>query len=212
MLEVGCGPGALLAELSRQVRSVCGVDLAENMLAQAHASLDARRYLNVCLCAADAELLPFPADNFSLLVCRYCFANFPAPQNVVAEMRRVMRPGGRLAVVETVAPAHPPHRRRLNRLERLRSSAPTRMLALEDLVALFRQSGLHLLDCHVLCRRQPLDDWLALSEKGQDRRGRRLLKQEVLRLAKKEGDLWPLCRQNGCWGFSYEVVRLLWRK
>lgn len=212
VLTLACGPATLGLELAPHVHSVYGFDLAEGMLAQACRTARVRRCTNIYFCLADAEHLPLPANNFDVVVCRYSFANFPAPQHIVAEMCRVTRPGGRLAVMEVVGPEDPAQRRRLNRLEQFRSRAPVRILSLTDLLALFYHANLYLLDCHVLCRRQWLQDWLALSEKGQDRRTRQRLQQAVLRIAKAKDADGPLYRESGRWCFYHTVARLLWRK
>jgi SAM-dependent methyltransferase len=212
VLDLACGPATLALALAPRVRALYALDMAERMVAQARRAGRARRRTAIHLCVADAERLPLPANRFDLTMCRYSFANFSALQAIVNEMRRVTCPGGRVAVVEVVAPENPVQRQHLNCLERLRSHAPTRILSLPDLLALFAHSRLHMLDCHLFRRRQTLGDWLALSDNGQDRRARRLLEQAVLRLAGSKGSYWQLCKEGGRWCFYHAVARLLWRK
>ena len=212
VLDLACGPGTLGLELAGQARAVYGLDLADRMIAQARRAAAAARCAHAHFGVADGELLPLPTDSFDLVTCSYSFANFPAPQRVVEEMHRVTRPGGRIAVLEVVAPENAAQRQLLNRLERLRTRVPTRILCLTDLLALFYQVNLHLVDCQVQQRRRRLDDWLALAESGGDRRTRRRLRQELLRTAKTNDPGWHLSRQGGRWFFYHTVARLLWRK
>ncbi|MEE9234146.1 MAG: methyltransferase domain-containing protein [Candidatus Acidoferrales bacterium] len=211
-LDLACGPGTLGLELAPRTRVVYGIDLADRMIALARRGARARHRANAHFAVAEAERLPLPDEVFDLVACSYSFPSFPAPQRIIAEMCRVTRPGGRIGVLEVVAPKDETQRRRLNRLEEMRSQAPTRFLCLEDLVALFTQAGLHLLDCHVEERPRQLKDWLALGHPGNDRRRRRALRELVLRSAKTDAlGLHPARHRRG-WIFFHTVARLLWRK
>ncbi len=211
-LDVACGPGTLSLALASRSRTLYGLDLAEGMIAQARRAARLQRCANAHFAVGEGERLPLPDDCFDLVTCSYSFASFPAPQKIVQEMRRVTRPGGRLGIVEAVAPEEESRRRRLNRLEELRSRAPTRLLSLKDLVALLTQANLQLVDCHVEERPRQLDDWLALSEPGTHRRGRRQLREEMLRAAENDDLGLHLSRQGGRWIFYHTVARLLWQK
>lgn len=212
VLDLACGPGTLALELARQGGRVFAVDFAPRMLLEARRAARARRGLDLYLCAADAERLPLAKGSVDLVACSYSFACFPAPQWVVEEMRRVTRPGGRIAVVEVVAASDAARGRVLNRLERLRTRASVRHLSLNDLLALFYQAGLQLVDGSVLRRRQWLDDWTALSDCGHSPLARRRLQKAVLRASARLDPDWRLSRQRGRWCFYHTVARLLWRK
>lgn len=212
VLDLACGPGVLGLEMAQRAQEIYGFDLADGMIAQACRAAQTRRCLNTHFGVADGECLPLPAASFDLVTCRYSFANFLAPQQVVQEMHRVTRPGGRIAVLEVVAPENPVRRQELNRLERLRSRIPTRILCLSDLLALFYHASFHLLDAHVERLRQPLGDWLALGDCGVDRRRRNQLREALLRTARKNDPGLLLWRQSGRWFVYHTVARLLWRK
>ena len=97
VLDVGCGTGeitARLAELYPQAALV-GVDLIERHLELAEArcsGLGGRATFRT----ADAFALPFADGTFDLVVCRHMLQAVPRPQAAMAEMVRVLRPGGRL--------------------------------------------------------------------------------------------------------------------
>lgn len=212
VLDLACGPGTLGLELASRARAVFGFDLAERMVAQARRAARTRRTANSHFAVADGERLPLASSSFDLVACSFSLANFPAPQRVVAEMCRVLRPGGRLAVLEVVAPPNAAQRRQLNRFEEMRSSIPARLLCLTDLLALFVQANLHLVDGHVDQRQRRLDDWLALGACGDDRRGRRRLRETLLQTVKKSDPGLHFGRRGGHWVFYHTVARLLWRK
>src|SRR4051794_33291192 len=91
VLDVGCGPGALVAELVRRVGTgnVAAVDPAGQFVAAAHArnpGVDIRR--------ASAEELPFGADGFDAALAQLVVHFMSDPVGGLREMRRVTRPGG----------------------------------------------------------------------------------------------------------------------
>jgi ubiquinone/menaquinone biosynthesis C-methylase UbiE len=98
MLDVGCGTGELAARIhqSSPEARIVGVDLAPAMLRQAREKLSAA----VALVAADAIRLPFAGDAFDVVVSSSSFHYWASPEAGLAEVRRVLRPGGRLVITD----------------------------------------------------------------------------------------------------------------
>lgn len=99
ILDVGCGDGALAAEMSRRGAEVSGLDPDPAMLALAR-DRALRDAISLHLVKGTAQALPFPDAAFDrvLAVTVLCFVPDPAP--AIAEMARVLRPGGRLVIAE----------------------------------------------------------------------------------------------------------------
>jgi ubiquinone/menaquinone biosynthesis C-methylase UbiE len=98
VLDVGCGSGVLSRELARRVApdgSVVGSDLGEGMLAVARGYASA---IPISYVQADAEQLPFADGEFSVVTCQQALQFFPGRLVALAEFRRVLAAGGRLAV------------------------------------------------------------------------------------------------------------------
>lgn len=213
VLDLACGPGTLALELGRYGCRVYAVDLAEKMISLARRAARRRNKLGVHFAVADAERLPLPSNCFDLVTCGYSLANFPALPPVVAEMFRVTRPGGRVAILEAVAPEDAGQRTVLNRLEQLRSAgAPARLLCSTDLRALFERANFLLLDGQVRERRRRLDDWLSLGNLDRATSSCRQLRQQILETAGDDSAGLHLERCNGRWFFYAKVACLLWRK
>jgi ubiquinone/menaquinone biosynthesis C-methylase UbiE len=98
-LDVGCGTGFLSLELAARGHRVIGVDLAPSMLKLAREKAAAQA-LAVHFEEADAENLPFAAGTFDLVISRHVLWTLPHPQAAIDDWRRVLRPGGRLAIVD----------------------------------------------------------------------------------------------------------------
>ena len=98
-LDAGCGTGFLSFELAARGHRVTGVDFAPAMLAEARRKA-AERTVSVRFEEADAEHLPFPAGSFDLAISRHVLWTLPHPEAAIDEWIRVLRPGGRLVVVD----------------------------------------------------------------------------------------------------------------
>ena len=99
VLEVGVGTGLSLAAYPSHVR-VTGIDIAPGMLARAEARVARKRLTHVeGLHAMDASAMGFDAGAFDVVIAMYVVSVVEEPARVVAEMRRVCRPGGRLIIV-----------------------------------------------------------------------------------------------------------------
>jgi SAM-dependent methyltransferase len=94
VLEVGCGAGVDLARFARGGAHVTGVDLAPSAIALARANFE-QQGLNARLEVADGEQLPFPDNSFDLVYAHGVVQYTANPGRLVAECRRVVRPGGR---------------------------------------------------------------------------------------------------------------------
>jgi SAM-dependent methyltransferase len=93
-------------------------------------------------------------------VSRFAAHHLERPQDVVAEMARCARPGGRVALVDLVADEDPGVAEEQNRLERLRDPSHTRMLAAIEIHALLAEAGLEAIDVATRPLQRPLTPWL----------------------------------------------------
>ncbi len=99
LLDLACGTGDLTILAQRKGYRVVGADLSAGMLAANRSGAP--------LVHADCSQLPFPDGSFDGLVCGYALRNFTDLAQAFGETARVLRPGGRLAILEVDAPASP---------------------------------------------------------------------------------------------------------
>ncbi len=99
VLDLACGTGALGEIAQRHGYRALGADLSAGMLA-GHAG----RFPAVL---ADAASLPFDTGSFDGVLCAYALRNFTDLETSLAEAARVVRKGGRIAILEVATPAHP---------------------------------------------------------------------------------------------------------
>jgi ubiquinone/menaquinone biosynthesis C-methylase UbiE len=103
VLEVAVGTGLNLPHYDPDLK-VTGIDLSSAMLdvARQRAAELGRQVDRVDLREGDAHQLPFDGASFDTVVCTFSLCNIPDPRQAIAEMRRVLRPGGRLVLVDHV--------------------------------------------------------------------------------------------------------------
>jgi SAM-dependent methyltransferase len=97
VLDVACGTGNTALPLTRSGCIVTGVDIAPNLLVQARERAAAEG-LTIAFDEGDAEALPYPDAGFDAVTTMFGAMFAPRPELVAAELARVLKPGGRLAM------------------------------------------------------------------------------------------------------------------
>jgi SAM-dependent methyltransferase len=135
VLDVACGPGLVVCAFAGVVREATGIDLTPAMIERARVVAAERGLANVRWQVGDVLPLPFADASFSVVVSRFAFHHFPDPGAVLAEMRRVCTPGGRVVVTDVAVSTDPVKAAAFNRMELLRDPSHVRALTLGDLFA-----------------------------------------------------------------------------
>jgi phosphatidylethanolamine/phosphatidyl-N-methylethanolamine N-methyltransferase len=103
VLEVGVGTGLALPYYRAEKR-IIGIDLSAEMLARARDRVAKQQLRNVtALMEMDAEATSFQAASFDIAVAMFVASVVPHPRRLLAEMRRVVRPGGHILFVNHFA-------------------------------------------------------------------------------------------------------------
>jgi len=171
-LDVGTGAGALALALAPLVRSVVGVDQVPELLELARER--AAAFGNAEFLEADATALPFDDASFDLAGTLRTLHHVRRPELVVAELARVTRAGGRILVVDQIAPSDPLDGFAVDRFERARDPGHARLLPEIDLRHLFEANGCVLLRERRDVERRSLDAYLDLAGCECDDRERAL--------------------------------------
>jgi SAM-dependent methyltransferase len=158
-LDVGCGAGALALALAPLVREVVGVDRVPELLELARE----RAPENATFVEADATRLPYDDGEFDLAGTLRTLHHVPRPELVAAELARVTKVGGRVLVIDQVAPVDPLDALALDRFERARDPGHARLLPESDLRHLFDSNGLVLLRERRDVERRELSAYLDLA-------------------------------------------------
>jgi ubiquinone/menaquinone biosynthesis C-methylase UbiE len=140
VLDVACGPGILACALAGRARSVTGVDITPAMIEQARIRQTDMGLANMAWRIGNAMALPFGDASFDRVTTRYSFHHMTNPAAVLAEMKRVCRPGGRIVVID--ATPSPETQGAYDTMETLRDPSHTSALTLAQLRAIGSGAGL----------------------------------------------------------------------
>jgi ubiquinone/menaquinone biosynthesis C-methylase UbiE len=142
LLDIGTGAGHTAIAFAPAVASVVAYDLTPQMLTEVERNAAARGITNIQTRQGAAEALPFPAGSFELVSCRLTTHHFANLGQALSEMARVLKPGGRLVIMDTTVPEDPDLDRRINEIETLRDPSHVRNYPASEWEALLSRVGL----------------------------------------------------------------------
>ncbi len=163
ILDVGCGPGILVAALAPQVREVVAFDLTPEMLDKARQRCQEAGLQNIRFEPGRAEVLPFPAESFDAVVTRATLHHFPDPQQVVREMVRVVRPNGKLVLADVVSSERTEEADLHNALEVLRDPTHVRMLSASEIQGMIEAAGLRVAATSTWEMPRDFEEWIRIT-------------------------------------------------
>jgi ubiquinone/menaquinone biosynthesis C-methylase UbiE len=182
VLDVACGPGVLFPTLSSCAETVVGVDLTLKSLQLAReAEVEGRRFLVRGL----SERLPFAPGCFDAVVLRLALHHFLEPDVALASARSVLRPGGRVVVLDLLAPPDPEKHVLRDALERFRDPSHTALASHEEMRSLILEAGFETPRETVWSQRREFSEWARIIHEP-----RRMadLKSVLVALSRAPGD------------------------
>ncbi len=179
VLDLACGPGLVACAFAHQAGQVIGMDLTPAMLEQAAKRQQEQGLINLAWQLGDVQTLPYADNSFSLVLTRYSFHHLLDPQQTLAEMIRVCRPGGRVLVADVAL--LPEKVAAYDQLETMRDPSHTHALTTVEFSTLFLHSGLH--DCRQASYSVELDLEAQLRASfplpGDEERIRRMVTEDI---------------------------------
>ncbi len=160
LLDIGTGSGFTALGFAPFVQSVVGVDDSPEAVEVARRQAAARGAANAEFRVADHEHLPFADGSFEIVTCRFVFHHFSDPATALAEMKRMLAPGGRLMLYDILTSLDPRQAEVHNRIEKTRDPSHVRMLNTEEFLALFRQAKLDVAAKTVLLAKREFTEWM----------------------------------------------------
>jgi ubiquinone/menaquinone biosynthesis C-methylase UbiE len=160
-LDVATGPGHTAFRLAAKASLVVGIDIAEGMLARARKLATERQVENVIFKYGDATDIPFGPDTFDLVTCRIAPHHFNDIPGFLREVGRVLRPGGRFVLEDSMAPDEPEVCAFLHWLEVTRDPSHARSLTRDEWRHSIEAAGLTINRETIYNKEHDFADWLA---------------------------------------------------
>lgn len=165
-LEVACGPGLISRALARHVASVRGIDITEAMVELARREARAAGLKNAEFSLGDATALPFDDASFHGAVTRFSLHHIPVPGRCVAEMARVVRPGGWVVLGDHVTDPDQEAAAWHQEIERLRDPSHWACLTPKQLRSLAERADLTLAEERLIPVSLDYEEWLTRGSGG----------------------------------------------
>lgn len=203
-LDAGTGAGTYALALAPSVREVVGVDPVPELLREARRLAASAGADTVTFVEGDATALPVESESFDLAACARTLHHVRRPELVVAELTRVVRPGGKILLVDQLASLDPLEGPTRDRLERLRDPSQQRTLSDPDVRGLLEANWLVLRRSQVDREEHDVGRFLDLAACEGEARGAFLAEAERL-VERGERAGIALRRSNGGYAMTFEV-------
>ena len=167
VLDIATGGGHTALALAPHVHDVVASDLTREMLHAAERFIREKGVANVTFREADACELPFPDAAFDLVTCRVAPHHFADVARFVRECARVVKPGGRVIVIDNLAPDDPESAAHYNAIEKRRDPSHQRALNEAEWVRLFHDARLHVERVEHFRKRREFENWTKMQEIGR---------------------------------------------
>ncbi len=107
VLDVATGPGLDALKIAERASKVYAIDISEPMIEEAKKKAEEKKIKNVEFSVEDAYALPFDNEMFDTVICNSALHNMVNPQKALSEIRRVLKPNGRLiATIVGIGESH----------------------------------------------------------------------------------------------------------
>lgn len=166
-LEVAAGTCACGRALADQVQHVVCLDLTPAMLAEGKKEAERQGKTNMTFLLGNAMELPFLPDSFDLVISRLAFHHFPDVRRPMQEMARVLKPGGKLVLIDMEA-AEEYLRQTEDEIETLRDASHVKNLSREEMLHLFEEEKIEVEQCTSTKIPVSLDAWMQLTKTPQN--------------------------------------------
>ena len=143
-IDLACGPGTYTRPLAARVGRAIGADVTPAMVEKARAEAARDGITNIEFVRADVYALPFPDAVAGIVSCGYAFHHLTDPLRALAEMARVLQPGGRLAITDIIVPEGCDAAIQ-NAIERVRDPSHTTTQSVAQFREWVEKLGLHVL-------------------------------------------------------------------
>jgi ubiquinone/menaquinone biosynthesis C-methylase UbiE len=195
VLDVAAGTGILSRAISPSVSNVTSIDLSEDMTNEGIQITKESGITNIEYVQGNVENLPFPDNHFDLVISRFAFHHFTAPNRAIEEMGRVSKKT--VAVIDMISSEDNYLCDQYNHFERLRDLSHTKALKESEFVKLFNDLNISTNVVDTLEVPVNVNKWLQLTKTNQDIAQQIITKMnEEINTMEKLTGLYPFVHQD----------------
>ncbi len=161
VLDMGCGAGHASFVAAAEVKQVVAYDLSEDMLDVVAQEAKARELGNIITQQGYAERLPFADGEFDIVITRYSAHHWHDVGQALREVSRILRPGGKVIIMDIMSPGHPVFDIWLQTIEALRDTSHVRNYSSGEWTSMISASGLMVQAVHTSHLALAFPSWVA---------------------------------------------------
>ena len=210
VLEVAAGTCACGRALASLVHTVVCLDATVPMLQIGKQGAQKSHLDNMVFVKGFAEELPFLDNSFDIVLSRLAFHHFTDTDGVFHEMVRVLKPGGKLILIDMEA-ADEPLRKTEDEIETLRDPSHVKNLSRNEMLKLYSDNSLSVEKSETTEMPVHLSDWLALTKTAESVRNKIIEKMENDIDGKEKTGFRPYKTENGIC-FNHRWILTLGKK
>lgn len=207
-LDVSTGGGHTALAVAPHVGHITVSDLTPRMLTAARAFITGNGITNADYVIADAEQLPFLDATFDLVTVRIAPHHYADIQQAVCEMARVLVPGGRLIVIDNIAPEDAALDELVNRWDKWRDPSHVREYTAAEWLAFVAAADLHITESEIQRKTHPFAPWVERIQMPTE--SRVALEADMLAAPEEAQRYFALTEQDGRlvdWSSDFIILR-----
>ena len=207
-LDISTGGGHTALALAPHVARVTASDLTPAMLAAARDHILGRGATNVAFVVADAERLPFLDESFDLVTVRIAPHHYADVRAAVREMRRVLRAGGRLVLIDNIAPEDPVGDAAVNRWDAWRDPSHVREYTLSEWRQFITAADMRIEVVELARKTYDFVEWVERMRMPEDERAK--LEADMLAVPDEVRRAFEVTSRDGhivTWAADFVIVR-----
>ncbi len=167
VLDVACGPGIVTAALAKGAKEITAFDATPEMLKKARQRCEKAGHANVQYQLGNAEEMPFADGAFDAIVTRLAIHHFAEPKRVLAEMFRVLKPGGAAVIADVTASEDPKEAALQNAIEIIRDPSHVRNLPDSELLGSVRGASFTIAEQSTWDKWREFEEWMGIVNEPQ---------------------------------------------
>ena len=207
-LDVSTGGGHTALALAPHVAQMTASDLTPAMLAAARGHILGRGVTNVAFVVADAERLPFLDASFDLVTVRIAPHHYADVRAAVREMHRVLRAGGRLVLIDNIAPEDPAGDAAVNRWDAWRDPSHVREYTVSEWRAFLADADLRIEVVELARKTYDFAEWVERMRMPEGERAK--LEADMLAAPAEVRQAFEVTARDGhvtSWAADFVIVR-----
>ena len=172
ILDVATGAGHVAIKFAPFVKKVHAVDITPKMIFLLQNNLESKNIKNVETHIMHVNHLQFTDASFDVVTCRFATHHFTDVMTFLSEVKRVLRPKGKLILTDIIAPSSNPMEEFVNEINRLRDHTHVRQFNESEWEIMLQQQNFAIVDRHNNPLRHDFESWLERAKTIQEDRNR----------------------------------------